>query len=43
MGQKTNSIITSLSLKNSNRNLKYMEKNKEESSLFVYKNIKITD
>ena len=43
MGQKTNSTIAHLSLKNSDWNLKYIEKNKEESSLFVYKNIKIID
>lgn len=43
MGQKTNITITNLSLKNSEWNNKYLEKNSEESSLLLYKNIKIKD
>jgi ribosomal protein S3 len=41
MGQKTNSIITSLSLKNAKWKSKYIEKNLEESSLLLHKNIEI--
>jgi len=41
MGQKTNSTITSLSLKNAKWKSKYIEKNLEESSLLLHKNIEI--
>lgn len=41
MGQKVNSIIFRSGLKNSQWNFKYIEKNKEESSIFLYKNIEI--
>ncbi len=41
MGQKTNASIFRLGLKNSEWNIKYIEKNPEESSIFLYKNIEI--
>lgn len=41
MGQKTNSTIFSLSLKNAEWKSKYAEKNLEESSILLDKNIKI--
>lgn len=41
MGQKTNSTILRSSLKNYEWKYKYLEKNKEESSLLVYKNTEI--
>ena len=41
MGQKTNSIIFRAGLKNSDWRFKYINKNSEESSLFLYKNIEI--
>lgn len=41
MGQKTNSTIFRLNLKNSEWKYKYIEKNKEESSIYLYKNIEI--
>jgi len=41
MGQKTNSTILNLSLKNAEWESKYIEKNTEESSVFLYKNIEI--
>lgn len=43
MGQKTNASFFRLSLKNSEWNYKYIEKNKEESTLYLYKNIEIYD
>jgi len=43
MGQKTNASILRLGLKNSEWNNKYIEKNKEESTLYLYKNIEIQD
>lgn len=41
MGQKVNSIIFRSGLKNSESRFKYIEKNSEESSIFLYKNIEI--
>lgn len=41
MGQKTNSIIFRLGQKNSEWKHKYIEKNKEESSIFLYKTVEI--
>jgi ribosomal protein S3 len=41
MGQKTNPTIFNLSLKNAEWKSKYIEKNKEESSLFLYQDIEI--
>ena len=41
MGQKTNSTIFSLSLKNAEWKSKYLEKNLEESSLLLYKDVEI--
>ena len=41
MGQKTNSIIFRSGLKNSDWRFKYINKNSEESSIFLYKNIEI--
>ena len=41
MGQKTNSTILNLSLKNAEWKSKYIEKNTEESSVLLYKNIEI--
>jgi len=41
MGQKKNSTIFSLSLKNSEWKSKYMEKNLEESSVLLYQNLAI--
>jgi ribosomal protein S3 len=41
MGQKTNSNIFRLGLKNNNWNSKYFGKNKEESSLYTYQNVQI--
>lgn len=41
MGQKTNSIIFRLGQKNSEWKYKYIEKNKEESSLLLYKTVEI--
>lgn len=41
MGQKTNSIIFNLKINNSN--FKYNEKNKEESSLLLYKTLQTQD
>lgn len=41
MGQKTNSTILNLSLKNAEWKSKYIEKNLEESSMLLYKNIEI--
>ena len=43
MGQKTNASIFRLGLKNSEWNYKYIEKNKEESTLYLYKNVEIQD
>ena len=43
MGQKTNSTIFRLSLKTSEWNQKYLEKNNEESTLYLYKNVEIQD
>ena len=43
MGQKTNSTIFRLNLKNSEWNQKYIEKNNEESTLYLYKNNEIKD
>lgn len=43
MGQKTNASIFRLGLKNSEWNQKYIEKNNEESTLYLYKNIEIQD
>lgn len=43
MGQKTNASIFRLSLKNSEWNSKYIEKNREESTLYLYKNVEIQD
>lgn len=43
MGQKTNASFFRLSLKNSEWNQKYIEKNKEESTVYLYKNIEIYD
>ena len=41
MGQKTNSTIFSLSLKNAEWKSKYLEKNLEESSLLLYRDVEI--
>ena len=41
MGQKVNSTIFNLSLPDSEYNSKYLEKNKEESTLFLYKDLEI--
>ena len=41
MGQKTNSTTFSLSLKNAEWKSKYVEKNLEESSILLHKNIEI--
>lgn len=41
MGQKTNSTILNLSLKNAEWKSKYIEKSQEESSVMLYKNIEI--
>ena len=41
MGQKTNASIFRLGLKNSEWKYKYIEKNTEESSIFLYKNLEI--
>jgi ribosomal protein S3 len=41
MGQKTNASIFRLGLKNSEWKYKYIEKNAEESTIFLYKNIEI--
>lgn len=41
MGQKTNPTIFNLSLKNAEWKSKYIEKNVEESSIFLYKDIEI--
>lgn len=41
MGQKTNSIIFRLGLKNAEWKSKYIEKNLEESSLFLHRDIEI--
>ncbi len=43
MGQKTNPTIFRLGLKNTEWNQKYFEKNSEESTLYLYKNIEIQD
>ena len=43
MGQKTNASIFRLGLKNSEWNNKYIEKNREESTLYLYKNAEIHD
>ena len=43
MGQKTNASIFRLGLKNSEWKYKYIEKNAEESTIFLYKNIEITN
>ena len=43
MGQKTNASFFRLSLKNSEWNHKYIEKNKEESTVYLYKNVEIYD
>jgi len=41
MGQKTNSTIFSLSLKNAEWKSRYIEKNQEESSVLLYRNVEI--
>ena len=41
MGQKSNPTIINLSLKNSEWQFKYIEKNLEESSLLFYKNLEV--
>lgn len=41
MGQKTNSNIFRLGIKKNQWNIKYFEKNKEESTLYAYKSIQI--
>lgn len=41
MGQKTNAGIFRAGLKNSEWKYKYMEKNSEESSVFLYKNVEV--
>jgi ribosomal protein S3 len=43
MGQKTNTSIFRLGLKNSEWTYKYLEKNSEESTIFLYKNIEINN
>jgi len=43
MGQKTNASIFRLGLKNSEWKYKYIEKNAEESTIFLYKNIEINN
>ena len=43
MGQKTNSIIFRLGLKNAEWKSKYIEKNLEESSLFFYRDIEVRE
>ena len=43
MGQKTNSTITSLSVKNAKWKSRYIEKNLEESSILLHKNVEIKD
>jgi len=43
MGQKTNASIFRLGLKNSEWRYKYLEKNTEESTIFLYKNVEITN
>lgn len=43
MGQKTNASIFRLGLKNSEWKYKYLEKNTEESTIFLYKNVEITN
>ena len=43
MGQKTNASFFRLGLKNSEWNYKYIEKNKEESTIYLHKNIEIYD
>lgn len=43
MVRKINNSVVPLNLKNSEHNFKYIEKNREESALFLYKGLEIND